>query len=49
MPLRSVASSRSCANQAGQINHNDVGAASISRTPDGHFLEVITRPYGSGV
>lgn len=33
---------------AGQINHHDGGRGVYFRGPDGHFLEVITRPYGSG-
>lgn len=32
----------------GQINHNDGGRGVYFLGPDGHFLEVITRPYGSG-
>jgi hypothetical protein len=32
----------------GQINHNDGGRGVYFSGPDGHFLEVITRPYGSG-
>jgi len=32
----------------GEINHNDGGRGVYFRDPDGHFLEVITRPYGSG-
>ena len=31
---------------AGQINHNDGGRGVYFRSPDGHFLEIITRPYG---
>jgi catechol 2,3-dioxygenase-like lactoylglutathione lyase family enzyme len=31
----------------GQINHNDGGRGVYFPDPDGHFLEVITRPYGS--
>ena len=34
--------------QAGEINHNDGGRGFYFEDPDGHFLEVITRPYGSG-
>jgi catechol 2,3-dioxygenase-like lactoylglutathione lyase family enzyme len=30
------------------INHNDGGRGVYFPDPDGHFLEVITRPYGSG-
>jgi hypothetical protein len=32
----------------GQINHNDGGRGVYFLSNDGHFLEVITRPYGSG-
>ena len=32
----------------GEINHNDGGRGVYFLGPDGHFLEVITRPYGSG-
>lgn len=32
----------------GRINHNDGGRGIYFEDPDGHFLEVITRPYGSG-
>jgi catechol 2,3-dioxygenase-like lactoylglutathione lyase family enzyme len=32
----------------GQINHNDGGRGVYFPGPDGHYLEVITRPYGSG-
>jgi catechol 2,3-dioxygenase-like lactoylglutathione lyase family enzyme len=32
----------------GEINHNDGGRGVYFADPDGHFLEVITRPYGSG-
>lgn len=34
--------------QPKQINHNDGGRGVYFVGPDGHFLEVITRPYGSG-
>jgi catechol 2,3-dioxygenase-like lactoylglutathione lyase family enzyme len=34
--------------QAGEINHNDGGRGVYFEDPDGHFLEIITRPYGSG-
>jgi catechol 2,3-dioxygenase-like lactoylglutathione lyase family enzyme len=34
--------------QVGQINHNDGGKGVYFDDPDGHFLEIITRPYGSG-
>jgi len=32
----------------GEINHNDRGRGVYFRDPDGHLLEVITRPYASG-
>ena len=32
----------------GEINHNDGGRGVYFPDPDGHSLEVITRPYGSG-
>ena len=32
----------------GEINHGDGGRGVLLRGPDGHFLEIITRPYGSG-
>jgi hypothetical protein len=32
----------------GEINHNDGGRGVYFRNPDGHFLEILTRPYGSG-
>jgi hypothetical protein len=32
----------------GQINQNDGGRGVYFLSNDGHFLEVITRPYGSG-
>lgn len=31
----------------GEINRNDGGRGMYFEDPDGHFLEVITRPYGS--
>ncbi|HTR57282.1 MAG TPA: VOC family protein [Casimicrobiaceae bacterium] len=34
--------------RAGEINHNDGGRGVYFPDPSGHFLEVITRPYGSG-
>jgi catechol 2,3-dioxygenase-like lactoylglutathione lyase family enzyme len=30
-----------------EINHNDGGRGLYFEDPDGHFLEIITRPYGS--
>jgi catechol 2,3-dioxygenase-like lactoylglutathione lyase family enzyme len=32
----------------GEINHNDGGRGAYFSGPDGHFLEILTRPYGSG-
>jgi catechol 2,3-dioxygenase-like lactoylglutathione lyase family enzyme len=32
----------------GEINHNDGGRGVYFEDPDGHLLEAITRPYGSG-
>lgn len=32
----------------GEINHNDGGRGVYFPDPNGHFLEVITRPYGGG-
>jgi catechol 2,3-dioxygenase-like lactoylglutathione lyase family enzyme len=34
--------------RAGEINRNDGGRGVYFCDPDGHLLEVITRPYGSG-
>jgi catechol 2,3-dioxygenase-like lactoylglutathione lyase family enzyme len=34
--------------QAGRINHNDGGRGAYFEDPNGHNLEIITRPYGSG-
>jgi catechol 2,3-dioxygenase-like lactoylglutathione lyase family enzyme len=31
-----------------EINHNDGGRGCYFKDPSGHFLEIITRPYGSG-
>lgn len=31
----------------GEINHHDGGRGVYFREPSGHFLEIITRPYGS--
>lgn len=31
-----------------QINHNDGGRGAYFSDPNGHNLEIITRPYGSG-
>ncbi|MFI8190903.1 VOC family protein [Streptomyces sp. NPDC085946] len=32
----------------GEINHNDGGRGTYFDDPDGHRLEILTRPYGSG-
>jgi len=32
----------------GEVNHNDGGRGVYWEDPSGHFLEIITRPYGSG-
>ncbi|WP_285032778.1 VOC family protein [Mycolicibacterium sp. lyk4-40-TYG-92] len=32
----------------GEINHNDGGRSVYFQDPSGHYLEIITRPYGSG-
>ena len=32
----------------GEINHEDGGRGLYWEGPDGHWLEIITRPYGSG-
>lgn len=34
--------------RAGQINTNDGGRGVYFEDPEGHLLEIITRPYGSG-
>lgn len=34
--------------EAGQINHNDGGRGCYFEDPNGHNLEIITRPYGGG-
>ncbi|OFI38704.1 bleomycin resistance protein [Arthrobacter sp. SW1] len=34
--------------RAQQINHNDGGRGVYFQDPNGHLLEAITRPYGSG-
>jgi catechol 2,3-dioxygenase-like lactoylglutathione lyase family enzyme len=33
---------------AGQINRRDGGRGVYFEDPDGHLLEILTRPYGSG-
>jgi catechol 2,3-dioxygenase-like lactoylglutathione lyase family enzyme len=32
----------------GEINHKDGGRGAYFNDPAGHYLEIITRPYGSG-
>lgn len=34
--------------QPDRINHDDGGRGVYFEAPDGHLLEIITRPYGSG-
>jgi catechol 2,3-dioxygenase-like lactoylglutathione lyase family enzyme len=34
--------------QIGKINHHDGGRGTYFQDPDGHLLEIITRPYGTG-
>ena len=34
--------------QAGEINHRDGGRGVYFDDPNGHRLEILTRPYGSG-
>jgi len=34
--------------RAGEINRNDGGRGVYFEDPEGHLLEIITRPYGSG-
>ena len=34
--------------QRGTVNHRDGGRGLYFEDPDGHLLEIITRPYGSG-
>ena len=34
--------------RAGEINRNDGGRGVYWNDPNGHYLEIITRPYGSG-
>lgn len=36
------------AHRAGEINHDDGGRGVYWREPNGHFLEIITVPYGGG-
>ena len=35
-------------NQPGVVNHRDGGRGLYFEDPDGHLLEILTRPYGSG-
>ena len=35
-------------NHPGEINHNDGGRGVYFQDPSGHYLEILTRPYGSG-
>lgn len=35
-------------NEAGVINHWDDGRGVYFDDPNGHLLEILTRPYGSG-
>jgi hypothetical protein len=32
----------------GEINHHDGGRGVYFQDPSGHYLEIITRPYGGG-
>jgi catechol 2,3-dioxygenase-like lactoylglutathione lyase family enzyme len=34
--------------RSGEINHNDGGRGVYFDDPDGHLLELLTRPYGTG-
>jgi catechol 2,3-dioxygenase-like lactoylglutathione lyase family enzyme len=34
--------------KAGEINHRDGGRGMYFEDPNGHILEILTRPYGSG-
>lgn len=36
------------AQHPGEINHHDGGRGVYFAEPSGHYLEIITRPYGSG-
>jgi extradiol dioxygenase family protein len=36
------------ASRPGEINHNDGGRGVYFQDPAGHYLEILTRPYGSG-
>ena len=35
-------------NKVGEINHHDGGRGVYFEDPNGHLLEILTRPYGSG-
>lgn len=35
--------------EPGRINHNDGGRGAYFEDPNGHNLEILTRPYGSGI
>lgn len=37
------------ARQEGEINRNDGGRGVYFKDPSQHYLEILTRPYGSGV
>ena len=43
-PTRPIPAKR----QQGQINRHDGGRGLYFEDPNGHLLEIITRPYGSG-
>ena len=34
--------------KVGEINHHDGGRGVYFEDPNGHLLEILTRPYGSG-
>jgi extradiol dioxygenase family protein len=36
------------ATKSGEINHNDGGRGVYFQDPAGHYMEILTRPYGSG-
>ena len=36
------------ATRPGEINHNDGGRGVYFQDPAGHYMEIFTRPYGSG-
>ena len=36
------------ASRPGEINHNDGGRGVYFQDPAGHYMEILTRPYGSG-